>query len=564
MEDVTVPPTSLCLVTEDLPGTSAWRVAHVLARSGWKVHVLYCGQAGHARRPGEASITFSSLNDYQVPPVLALPSINHPLTLRSEHVRYALEGLDRRHRFDLVAFPDTGALGFRTVQARRTGLAFAGLRMLITIHGPGQRLREQNHQYLHHSDDLELDFAERYAFEHADFQAGTSLDLLEYARRIGWHVRDNARVTSNTIAEPHQEGLLPALYQELARQPRPASGPSPASATKRPLVTVVVPYFNLGAHLPETLSSLAAQTYPNLEVLVINDGSTDPDSVRVFQEQERRYPRFRFLSQENAGIGATRNRGLCEARGAYFLPVDADNVPFLHMVETLVGALERNPGLAAMTCFYLAFRDSAALARGQYLYAGRPAGGPQVMASFRNVYGDASALFRTDAFRAVGGYETDRDTSWEDWEAFLKLVNAGFAVGVVPEYLFAYRHLEGGFSRVTRRFQNHQRVLRQVYRMGELPRAEMITLWTALVGLQRRFDELTQDNHDLRLRAGALPHRLVDLLGTVLGKVPLLSAGVCRLARSGRRAWHFLRGQRTKKRTEIIADGMNPSFPSPI
>jgi glycosyltransferase involved in cell wall biosynthesis len=564
MEDATAPPTSLCLVTEDLPGTSAWRVAHALARSGWKVHVLYCGPASLTRRPGEAGITASSLNDYQVPPALALPSINHPLTLRSECVRYALEAIDRRHHFDLVEFPDTGALGFRTIQARRAGLAFAGLRTLVTLHGPGQRLREQNHQYLTHSDDLELDFAERYAFEHADFQAGTSLDLLEYARQIGWQVRDDARVIFDPLAEPRKDSAILALYQELARQPRTASGPSPASARSRPLVSVVVPYFNLGAHLPETLVCLAAQTYPNLEVLVINDGSTDPGSVQVFHEQERQYPRFRFLSQENAGIGATRNRGLHEARGEYFLPVDADNIAFPHMVETLVSALERNPGLAAMTCFYLAFRDSAALACRQYLYAGRPAGGPQVMASFRNVYGDASALFRTDAFRAMGGYETDRDTSWEDWEAFLKLVNAGFSVAVVPEYLFAYRHLESGFSRVTRRFQNHQRVLRQVYRMGDLPRAETIALWTALVGLQRRFDELTQDNHDLRLRAGTLPHRLVDLLGSALGKVPLLSDGVRRLARSGRRAWRYLRGRQAKKRTEILADAMNPSFPSPI
>ena len=90
-----------------------------------------------------------------------------------------------------------------------------------------------------------------------------------------------------------------------------------ASLTGRqgPLVTVCVPHYNLGRHLPETLASLAAQTYPHLEVLVIDDGSTDPASLEVFGRMERRHPQFRFLRQANAGIGATRNRGLFEGRG---------------------------------------------------------------------------------------------------------------------------------------------------------------------------------------------------------------------------------------------------------
>ena len=79
-------------------------------------------------------------------------------------------------------------------------------------------------------------------------------------------------------------------------------------------MSVAIAYYNLGAHLPDTLASLAAQTYPNVEVLVINDGSTDPYSRQVFAEQQALYPQFRFVSQDNAGIGATRNRGLAEAR----------------------------------------------------------------------------------------------------------------------------------------------------------------------------------------------------------------------------------------------------------
>jgi glycosyltransferase involved in cell wall biosynthesis len=300
----------------------------------------------------------------------------------------------------------------------------------------------------------------------------------------------------------------------------------------------------MGPYLPETLAGLAAQTYANLEVLVIDDGSTDPASLRIFEEQERRHPDFRFLNQANAGIGATRNRGLREARGGFFIPVDADNVPFPHMVETLVAAMHLTPGRAAMSCYYLGFRESADLARQQYLYAGRPAGGPRVMASFRNVYGDANAIFRTEVFRSAGGYETDRDTSCEDWEAFVKLVNAGHRIGVVPEYLFAYRHLDGGFSRVTRRFDNHQRVLRQLYQTRDLDRAEKVALWDALVGLQQRCDDLAMENQELRLQVGSLHHRVAELLSRLVRRIPVLSGGVRGLIRSGRRAWRYLCGGR--------------------
>src|SRR5262249_31408807 len=103
-----------------------------------------------------------------------------------------------------------------------------------------------------------------------------------------------------------------------------------------PLVTVCIPYYNLAAHLPRTLASLAEQTYPHLEVLVIDDGSTDPAARAVFDQMNDRFSRFRFLRQPNAGIGATRNRGLAEARGDYFLPVDADNVTRPDMVERFV------------------------------------------------------------------------------------------------------------------------------------------------------------------------------------------------------------------------------------
>jgi glycosyltransferase involved in cell wall biosynthesis len=281
------------------------------------------------------------------------------------------------------------------------------------------------------------------------------------------------------------------------------------SGPDEPLVTVAVPFYNLGRYLPDALASLAAQTYPRLEVLVIDDGSTDADALAALEAMRRRHPGFWFVRQPNAGIGAARNRGLHEARGDYFIPMDADNVARPDMVERFVAAMRRNPGLGAMTCYFLAFPDCGPPpGQAGYLYACRPTGGPHTLASLRNVYGDGNAVFRTAAFRAVGGFETDRDTSFEDWEAFVKLVNAGLPVGVVPDHLFYYRHRPGGFSRVTDAHRNHQRVLRQFFRVERLPAAERAALWTALLGFQRRAERLAE-------RQRRLPYRLAE--------------GVCRL-----------------------------------
>jgi GT2 family glycosyltransferase len=177
--------------------------------------------------------------------------------------------------------------------------------------------------------------------------------------------------------------------------------------------------------------------------------------------------------------------------------------------------MQRRPELGALTCYFLAFDEDADLDSGRFRHAYRPTGGPHVLASIRNVYGDATAIYRTEAFRAVGGYETDRETSFEDWEAFVKLVQAGFASDVLPEHLFYYRHRAEGFSRVTRQFANHERVLRQFRQMGELPAAERMALWGALVGFHRKMDDLAGQQRCLR-------YRLADRVHAACGRVPLV------------------------------------------
>jgi len=253
----------------------------------------------------------------------------------------------------------------------------------------------------------------------------------------------------------------------------------------QPLVTLVVPYYNMGECAPETLASLATQDYPNCEVIVVNDGSTEPASLEVWKQMQAQHPTFRFISQDNQGLGAARNAGLAVARGEFFLPVDADNIARPEMVTRYVRAMQRRPDVSVATCYYLAFRETADIANGNFKYAYRPCGGSYVAAALRNVYGDANAIFRTAALRSVGGFETERDTTCEDWEIFVKLVREGHQLDVVPEYLFYYRYREASLFRTTDLYRNRQRVLRQFFPATSLPQADQMALWTALAS----FDE---------------------------------------------------------------------------
>jgi O-antigen biosynthesis protein len=305
-------------------------------------------------------------------------------------------------------------------------------------------------------------------------------------------------------------------------QPRERSSVTPPIMDDDPLVTVCVTFYNLGVYLPETLASLAAQTHSKLEVLVINDGSTDAASIRVFEEQQQLYPQFRFVSQPNAGVEATRNRGMAEAKGEYFIPMDADNIAAPRMVERFVAGIRCRPDVSALSCYFLAFKETPDIARGNFCYAYRPTGGSHVLGSIENVYGDTTSIYRPAALNAVGGYETDRDTGLEDWELFIKLVNAGYRVDVLPEYLFYYRHRGESRMRTTNSYRNRQRVLRQYFRGKQLSEPEQMALWTALVSQHFRLMQY-------QYRLSSLHYRIADELNDFLERFPRLSRLAWRL-----------------------------------
>ena len=109
-----------------------------------------------------------------------------------------------------------------------------------------------------------------------------------------------------------------------------------------PLISILLPVYNTSAYLPQCLDSVFAQTYTNLQVVLVDDGSKD-NSLEICQQYAAKDPRIEVYHQENHGVATTRNHLLEKVKGDYVLFVDSDDWIEPDMVEFLVGkALTNN------------------------------------------------------------------------------------------------------------------------------------------------------------------------------------------------------------------------------
>jgi len=226
------------------------------------------------------------------------------------------------------------------------------------------------------------------------------------------------------------EGLPAGLFEELV-DPAPiiagyrrllenpgrwtrtrAAGRVPSASVappREPVVSIVIPYYRLAAHITDTVVSAFTQTHRSIEVIVVNDGSFTEDDW-ILGELSAAYP-LTVLSQLNSGLGAARNFGITQSRGRYFVPLDADNMLEPTFVERALEVLESGYQPIANTT-------------------------PTI--DHDNVAGDAICLMRRWLFDTGFTYGEDL-ASYEDWDLYRRLGRAGHFGIVIPERLFRYR-----------------------------------------------------------------------------------------------------------------------------
>lgn len=123
-----------------------------------------------------------------------------------------------------------------------------------------------------------------------------------------------------------------------------------------PLISVIIPVYNPGKYLYRCLDSIIGQTYQNLEIILVDDGSTD-DSLQVCREYAEKDGRIKVFSQKNAGVSAARNKGIEEASGDFFSFIDSDDYLEPDMYETLIEVFDREKPDIVCYEYFVTFSD---------------------------------------------------------------------------------------------------------------------------------------------------------------------------------------------------------------
>jgi glycosyltransferase involved in cell wall biosynthesis len=206
------------------------------------------------------------------------------------------------------------------------------------------------------------------------------------------------------------------------------SANSSAAVSVPPKVSVVVPCFNLGEFLPEAIGSVLAQTFQDLEIVVVDDGSDAP-ATRVVLDRLAA-PRTRLIRAPHGGPGAARNTGIRESAGSYVCPLDADDVLHPDWLARAVPVLDDDRDLAFVSCWTETF--------GEESWTSTPFACDLTALLHENVL-PCTGLIRREALERVGGYDEELGARFEDWDLWLRLLEAGFHGTIVPEVLFRYR-----------------------------------------------------------------------------------------------------------------------------
>ena len=228
-----------------------------------------------------------------------------------------------------------------------------------------------------------------------------------------------------------------------------------------PKVSVIIPCFNQGQFLREAVDSVVAQTYEDLEMIIVNDGSDDKQTREVLDNLN--VDRARIIHTENQGLPCALNRGVTESDGAYILPLDADDKIASTYVEKAVEVLDSDEDAGIVYCQAELFGErTGRWELPEYRF-------PDILLG--NVIFDA-ALFRKSDWQKVNGYNPNMRLGLQDFDLWLSLIELGRRVVCIPEVLFFYRKHAGSKS-------------------GKIGHRELVGLYTQLF---RNHPKLYSDN----------------------------------------------------------------------
>jgi len=211
---------------------------------------------------------------------------------------------------------------------------------------------------------------------------------------------------------------------------------------RAPRVSVILPCYNGEAYLREAVQSILDQTYPDFELIVVDDGSTD-GSPAILRDMALDDTRLRIITRPNGGIVTALNTAIDEARGQYVARMDADDVSFPERLAFQVSYLDRHPEVVLVGGHAVGDRHPTASSTrttgGRHAATDLSVFPPRVAVSMHPLI-----MIRAAALRAMGGYRCDYRHA-EDYDLFIRAAAFGRLDNPPVDMLFYRRH-EGAVS----------------------------------------------------------------------------------------------------------------------
>ncbi|MEX0686710.1 MAG: glycosyltransferase family A protein [Balneolales bacterium] len=199
-------------------------------------------------------------------------------------------------------------------------------------------------------------------------------------------------------------------------------------------VSVIIPCYNHGKYILETVKSVLDQTYSNYEIIIVDDGSDDPHTIKVLNVLD--HPKVTVLHKENGHVSSARNHGIKHSKGEYILTLDADDKFNPDFMMKAIQVLKGHSDVGVVTCYAKVFDH-----KGNISYQHKLGGGVKAFLTVNNCL--ASALFRFRCWEEAGGYNESMKEGFEDWDFWLSVTSAGWRIHSIPEYLYWYRDTPG-------------------------------------------------------------------------------------------------------------------------
>lgn len=252
----------------------------------------------------------------------------------------------------------------------------------------------------------------------------------------------------------------------------------------KPLISIVIPCYNHGEYLSEAVDSVLSQTWQDFEILVVNDGSTDPNTRSILGKFSR--PKTRLIHHEvNRGLPTARNTGVRHAKGKYICCLDADDKLQPTFLEKAILVLETNCGVDFVYSWTQVFGEE-----NRVWY--NPEFDPAELVHGNQIF--TAAVYRRRAWEEIGGYREEMVEGYEDWEFWIRMAKAGFRGHRIPEKLLFVRRV--GRSFIHRAMERHEQLVADIQRYN--PEVYEDLSWTKEV--KGTYEDIYPDQPFINLR----------------------------------------------------------------